>query len=393
MGFLRMLLAFAVLAGHTGVLDFEILPGPVAVRAFFLLSGFTMALVLEGRYAGLPVRAFYLSRLLRLAPAYAAVLLLSLAAVLLLDAHPFLRRATLADLAGNGGTLAPGCGPTWRCSARRSCTGCAWPPGSALVWSPGPVAATARGYTLLLVPRPGPCPWSSASTWPRPGSFPGGTPGGLAAGGQSGPARGPDRFFPRLDPVWQRFLPTQLYLFLAGYFAHSIYARLRDTRRERLLGRSLLLLLALFAVLYEILAGPMRFAVFQCLLCLALPWCFLAFRNSPLDRFLGRLSYPFYLVHYLVIGLFEEYWGEAGPSGPGGAGAGRGPGPAPGGGGSLRARAAAAGGSGRGPGPACARGRGGPGGPAPGLRGGQESRRARAARTCSSSPMSTGLAR
>jgi peptidoglycan/LPS O-acetylase OafA/YrhL len=314
-GFLRMLLAFAVLAGHTGILDFEILPGPVAVRAFFLLSGFTMALVLERRYAGLPVRAFYLSRFLRLAPAYVLMLALSLATVLVLDAHPFLRRDTLAGVAhGDAGTLAVW---LWTNAAVFGQEAMYWlrhTTAGALAWSPGPVADTAKAYTLLLVPQA----WSLSVEFcfylAAPWIFSRGPrlAGGLLVASLALHV-GLDRAFPGFDPVWQRLFPTQFYLFLAGYFSHRIYARLRDTPGARLLGHGLLLLVGLFAVLYEILVGPARFAVFQCLLCLSLPFVFLAFRRNPLDRLLGRLSYPFYLVHYLVIGLFETYLGEAGP--------------------------------------------------------------------------------
>ncbi|MEW5774960.1 MAG: acyltransferase [Thermodesulfobacteriota bacterium] len=315
MGLLRLLLAFAVLAGHTGVLDFEILPGPVAVRAFFLLSGFTMALVLETRYAGLPRRSFYLSRLLRLAPAYAVVLALSLAAMLALDSHPFLRRDTLLGLVlADVRTLAAWLWTNLAVFGQEAMYWLRVAPGGALAWSPGPVAASAKAYTLLLVPQA----WSLSLEFcfylAAPWIFSRGPRlvGGLLLASLALHV-GLDRAFPQLDPVWQRILPTQLYLFLAGYFSHAIYARLRDTPRARFLGHGLLLLLALFGALYEILSGPMRFAVFQCLLCLALPVVFLAFRNNPLDRFLGRLSYPFYLVHFLVIGVFEDRLGEAGP--------------------------------------------------------------------------------
>lgn len=316
MGLFRLLLAFAVLAGHGGVLDFEILPGPVAVRAFFMISGFSMALVLNNKYAGTPRRTFYLSRLLRLAPCYAAVLAASLAAAALLDAHPFLRRDTLAALVREGGAALPAF--AWTNLAVLGQEVLYWLrllPGGGLAWSPGPAAATAKAYTLLLVPQA----WSLslefcfylAAPWLL-------TRGRGLAGWALALSLGLhvvlDRAFPQLDPVLQRLLPTQLYLFLAGYFAYTVSARLRDTPAARALGHLLLLGLCLFVMLYEVLAGPMRFAVFQTLLCLSLPFVFLAYRRSALDRFLGRLSYPFYLVHYLVIGLFETFWGEAGPA-------------------------------------------------------------------------------
>jgi peptidoglycan/LPS O-acetylase OafA/YrhL len=87
MGVFRMLLALCVLFSHSvpsGSLNH--LAGGFAVEAFFVISGFYMALVLSERYTkerlGRPWLArFYLSRYLRLYPAY----LLSALALLLLD--------------------------------------------------------------------------------------------------------------------------------------------------------------------------------------------------------------------------------------------------------------------------------------------------------------------
>jgi len=49
-----------------------------AVKAFFVISGFYMAMILAGRYADAPIRVFFVSRFLRLYPVYLLVLLLSL---------------------------------------------------------------------------------------------------------------------------------------------------------------------------------------------------------------------------------------------------------------------------------------------------------------------------
>ena len=79
MGLLRLWLAFTVLRFHTTAMGSGWMPnGQAAVEAFFVLSGFAMAMVLEEKYQG-ALRRFWIQRFLKLWPAYIAALLLSLA--------------------------------------------------------------------------------------------------------------------------------------------------------------------------------------------------------------------------------------------------------------------------------------------------------------------------
>jgi peptidoglycan/LPS O-acetylase OafA/YrhL len=72
-GILRLFLALCVVAGHSTTSVFGIIP-PVwssfAVMVFFIISGFYMALVMDGPYRNKPKAAFYLSRAARIYPAY-----------------------------------------------------------------------------------------------------------------------------------------------------------------------------------------------------------------------------------------------------------------------------------------------------------------------------------
>ena len=79
MGWLRLFLAVSVVAYHFhDQWPWALISGATAVRCFFVISGYTIALVLEQRYAG-RLGAFYKARALRIYPAYFAVVLLSLA--------------------------------------------------------------------------------------------------------------------------------------------------------------------------------------------------------------------------------------------------------------------------------------------------------------------------
>ncbi|MBO0932639.1 acyltransferase family protein [Fibrella aquatilis] len=84
MGLLRVLLAAAVVFVHAGPLrGFHTLGGNLAVQAFYMISGFYMALILNEKYVpsaslsmGQTYRLFLTNRLLRLFPIYYATLLI-----------------------------------------------------------------------------------------------------------------------------------------------------------------------------------------------------------------------------------------------------------------------------------------------------------------------------
>ena len=90
MGILRFLLALAVLLYHMsgfalfgmslGELMIRPIDGKPAVEAFFIISGFAMAGALSTRYRDGPVGRFYMSRVLRLYPAYLLLLALEIVA-------------------------------------------------------------------------------------------------------------------------------------------------------------------------------------------------------------------------------------------------------------------------------------------------------------------------
>jgi peptidoglycan/LPS O-acetylase OafA/YrhL len=75
-GTVRLYLALSVVAAHLwGYVPAPMVTGYLAVIMFFIISGFYMSMIINERYAKLPLRTFYLSRALRLYPVYAAVLL------------------------------------------------------------------------------------------------------------------------------------------------------------------------------------------------------------------------------------------------------------------------------------------------------------------------------
>ncbi len=92
MGILRFVLAAAVVCAHAGhTPGLFVMFGGEAVRAFFVISGFYMTLILDSKYGSKSRWLFYSNRALRIFPMYYAVLLLCVmlyGAAVLKTGHP-----------------------------------------------------------------------------------------------------------------------------------------------------------------------------------------------------------------------------------------------------------------------------------------------------------------
>ena len=78
-GFVALALAMAVLLGHLPIASYKFISAAAAVQGFYIISGFYMALVLEGKYKR--VGLFYSNRLLRLMPTYFVMMAIAAAAL------------------------------------------------------------------------------------------------------------------------------------------------------------------------------------------------------------------------------------------------------------------------------------------------------------------------
>ncbi|HEY3853562.1 MAG TPA: acyltransferase [Verrucomicrobiae bacterium] len=323
MGILRLYLALCVVAEHGNgqILPWTMLQGEQAVQIFYVISGFYMALVLSTRYS--KARDFYVSRFLRIFPTYWVILLgtvvVSLAGGLLFNRWLMLSRYVSHPLAHNGLS-----GVSLAALFNLTIIGQDWimffkqDPGQSLqvtlkFWTfPNPL------YWYLLLPQA----WTLAveltfyaiapylnrlrSSW-----LIGLTIGALVL-----------RFIcyqylgTATVPWTYRFFPLQIGFFLCGMLAYRLYVRMsphpslqrwRSTSwRSYIVGCAILLaFLYLHARAFEFLksvasehvAGLVTSPVFI----LAIPILFLAFEKHKFDRLTGEMSYPVYLVHFLVL--------------------------------------------------------------------------------------------
>ncbi len=316
MGLLRLLLALAVVADHAGPAfgwtALRMTGGPLAVQMFYVVSGFYMALVLNEKYLGSGAWwAFAKSRAVRLFPMYWAGLLLTLLVgfALLLGGWSFepLARWFGPDTTPDLPSAAALALVQVTLIGQDAAVFTAVEPGSgALFATPRPFEHDGAAYRYMLVPQA----WTvglelmfyalAPLLVRRRGAVVTCLLASLALRVVL-----VERAALDFDPWTYRFFPTELALFLAGALAYHGYRALRG---RRLLPAAIAwpaLIGVLACVLgYRALPWPLRGAVYGLsplvvLLPLALPFVFHLTARWRLDRAIGELSYPVYLVHML----------------------------------------------------------------------------------------------
>jgi peptidoglycan/LPS O-acetylase OafA/YrhL len=293
MGSLRLILALSVAFGHFG-LPLSFPTADIAVQSFFVISGFYMALVLNEKYGPDSYWLFISNRLLRLWPAYFVVLVLSFAIadnwkpIASLDGlslvYFFVSQLLIVGqelyffLFINNGAFAFTLHP-------------AGTPELLYTFAPIPQAWTLglEIYFYLLAPfivRRGPIVIAAivaasllfriALQW---------------AFGFSG------------EPWTYRFFPSEIALFLAGSLGYYVYSSRSD--KQRRMAKTLLTITAISVFACLALGkwdGISRFASWSLLgiVIAGVPRLFETTRNIAWDRYLGELSYPLYICHFLV---------------------------------------------------------------------------------------------
>ena len=306
MGLLRMFLALAVFFSHEGYSGLHLLTGEAAVQAFFVVSGFYMALILREKYVSTPVSVFYTNRFLRLAPTYWVVLLCAWAAMRLFGAAPFSGpEAWNSALSGPSGpvlafcnlftlgdellflfALDPETGGLFWTAGRDGHSGAfsylllpqSWSLSMEIYFyllAPLLVRLRGRGLVVLTL-----CSFALRCAL-------------LAA-------------TPGSDLLARKIFPSELWLFLLGVLAWNLYDAHRDRSWRGALNQAVVWLVLAGAAYLSGLPQPLRVPAFAVSLAMALPHLFRLSRDCRIDRFIGNLSYPLYIVHFLVLSLLER---------------------------------------------------------------------------------------
>jgi peptidoglycan/LPS O-acetylase OafA/YrhL len=111
------------------------------------------------------------------------------------------------------------------------------------------------------------------------------------------------------EPWTYRFFPFELGFFLSGSVAYKFY-RCFKSELENHKVEILVLFggLVTFTIFYKwIQHVPSQQHLYYLCVALLVPGLFAIFKDNPVDRFIGELSYPIYLTHY-VINYYLQHW-------------------------------------------------------------------------------------
>ncbi|GAA3919287.1 acyltransferase [Hymenobacter algoricola] len=307
MGIIRLLLAIAVVIAHsTSIFGFRMVEGAIAVQAFYIISGFYMALVLNEKYVGQAhsYRLFITNRLLRLYPIYWVVLALSVLGSVggywltgnpfklsaYFDALPYIQPGALAYLVltnlvvvGQDAVFFLGLNPQ---------TG-------GLFFAPDFHATKPPVYMFMFLPQA----WTLGVeilfylvapflVRRRVSVLV------LLALGSLAIRLGLHQLGLSNDPWSYRFFPSEILFFLVGAICYRAYLVLKtrpvDWRvYQAMLGAALLVLLSYHWLPTDL---PKR-VLYYLFFALSVPFLFILTKKSRLDYRLGELSYPVYISH------------------------------------------------------------------------------------------------
>jgi peptidoglycan/LPS O-acetylase OafA/YrhL len=307
MGLVRLLLAISVVLAHSSALfGTSLVGGQAAVECFFVISGFYMAMVLERKYFKLSSgvwRTFMASRMGRLLPVYLIVLLAAAVATVL---APMMGKQSnfgegFSELSVLGIVVVVFSNLTL--IGQDFLTFTAIAPGGFPIPVVDPLSDPNRGTNLLLVPQA----WSVSVEILfylfAPFLLRLSTRGLAIIGAASIAIRlilvagGLD-----FDPWTYRFFPAELLYFVAGAISYRLWGN--SVQQPKWLGAALVMASVFFEVLRKSI--PYVEFVFPLLFAVAVPYFFGWTSRSKVDRWVGELSYPLYIVHVLVAKVIDS---------------------------------------------------------------------------------------
>jgi len=312
MGSIRLFLAFAVLMSHAGVCEIEFIGGHVAVQTFLIISGFYMSLILAQKYKECSVFVFYTNRLLRLFPTYLVVLLVSLVALCVFDVGLFTDANRLEKVFTRSLFMAVFYFWTNIAIVGQDILFLLGIDAESysFYWDPNGMASL-KGYYYILVPQA----WSLSMElyfyllapfilrlrvdWI---AFIFVLSLGLRLLIVS---KGPE-----YDLLARRCFPAELCLFLLGSLSYFLFGLIRGHKNKYSLGLISWTTLVAVLIFYEQIDKSYALILLAFASFVSIPFIFDLSRKNRIDRFLGNMSYPIYMVHFLIIAALEGYMEE-----------------------------------------------------------------------------------
>jgi peptidoglycan/LPS O-acetylase OafA/YrhL len=320
MGLIRFILAIGVVFSHAGMaFGFTSLGGSVAVQAFFIISGFYIALILNEKYIeqNNSYQLFISNRFLRIYPIYWVVFILTLLSAFLfsmLGSQQYFISYSMFEKYGDGMTIGTflimiftnifvffqdtfmflGFDATdgsliftsnFKLSSPKLhhflFIAQAWSIAiEVMFYLIAPFIARKKTQTILL--------FILCSLGLRLMLY--------------------YSFNLQHDPWTSRFFPTELIFFLLGILAYRIYDKIKHRKFNIVFLRSTFIAVIILSLFYRYLPIPAKSMVYFAVFFGALPFIFILSKNWKTDRQIGELSYPIYISHIFVlswVGVFQ----------------------------------------------------------------------------------------
>lgn len=318
MGLIRLILAITVVINHAAPLfGLVFTDAYLAIKIFFIISGFYMSLILTEKYTGPGhYRLFITNRLLRLFPTYWLTMLISILISLFYITFyhasfvlgPWLTKIHQLDVVSII-TLA---------TANLSILGqdilffsCIDPATGALSFVSDAINRGLPAWIFLIIPQA----WTLALeimfyilapflVRRRPVLL-----ACLVTACFAFRAWVYHEGLP-FDPWKQRFFPAELGFFLLGAISYAVYARIKNANVPERLQQGVTGFFIAFLLAYQFLPGDLTKEIFTYVLTTgSLPFIFNCTKKIKFDRALGELSYPVYIVHWTIIMLTRSFFG------------------------------------------------------------------------------------
>lgn len=103
------------------------------------------------------------------------------------------------------------------------------------------------------------------------------------------------------DPWSYRFFPTELAFFLLGILSYHIYTMLSKVELKTLYFKVIWVIVLGFTLFYGFVSMPRLNYVFISVFFIGLPFIFILTKNWKYDSYIGELSYPIYISHIFVL--------------------------------------------------------------------------------------------
>lgn len=319
MGVLRFLLAVCVVVGHTQFfMGNGFIGGPIAVEIFFIISGFYMSLILNEKYTGSgSYKLFITNRFLKIYPSYFFVLLLTIVISLVyfkytshaLYLQPYISNiqsmpipATIILILSNiiifGQDIVMFLGVNI--------------PSGTIEFVSNFRNTNPPLFTFLLIPQA----WSisielmfyviAPMLVRRSAIF----ITSMIIGGLL------FKYFFIInemglswDPWTYRFFPSEIAYFLIGSLSYKINCAIKKNYTPLVKLISLMLFVTIIGMIieYRMYVSDYSYIYLMIASFISIPFIFNLTKKSSIDRYIGELSYPIYLIHFLVRATLSEY--------------------------------------------------------------------------------------